>query len=88
MRIGFNLPQIGPATNAKAVVRAAQRAEALGYDSLWVTERLLFPVNPRTPYPVTPDGSLPEPYKHVLDPIEVLTFAAAHTRCIHMGEAA
>jgi alkanesulfonate monooxygenase SsuD/methylene tetrahydromethanopterin reductase-like flavin-dependent oxidoreductase (luciferase family) len=54
MRIGFNLPQIGPAASPKAIVQAAQQAEALGYDSLWVTERLLYPVNPRTPYPVGP----------------------------------
>jgi probable F420-dependent oxidoreductase len=85
MRIGFNLPQIGPAAGPKAIVQAAQRAETLGYDSVWVTERLLYPVNPQTPYPVTPDGSLPEPYKHVLDPLEVLTFAGAQTRRIHLG---
>jgi probable F420-dependent oxidoreductase len=66
-------------------VQAAQQAEALGYDSLWVTERLLYPVNPRTPYPATPDGSLPEVYKSVLDPVETLTFAAAHTSRIALG---
>jgi probable F420-dependent oxidoreductase len=85
MRIGFNLPQIGPAASPKAIVQAAQQAEALGYDSLWVTERLLYPVNPRTPYPATPDGSLPEVYKSVLDPVETLTFAAAHTSRIALG---
>lgn len=85
MRLGFNLPQIGPAASARAIVRTAQRAEALGYDSLWVTERLLFPVNPQTPYPATPDGVLPEVYKLVLDPVETLTFAAAHTSRIGLG---
>lgn len=85
MRIGFNLPQIGPAASPSAIMQAAQQAEALGYDSLWVTERLLYPVNPRTPYPATPDGSLPEVYKSVLDPVETLTFAAAHTSRIALG---
>ena len=85
MRIGFNLPQIGPAASTRAIVQAAQKAEALGYDSVWVTERLLYPVSPQTPYPATPDGSLPEPYKIVYDPVEVLTFAAAHTHRIHLG---
>ncbi len=85
MRIGFNLPQIGPAASPTAIVQAAQKAEALGYDSVWVTERVLYPVNPQTPYPATPDGSLPEPYKIVFDPVEALTFAAAHTRRIHLG---
>lgn len=36
-------------------------------------------------YPATPDGSLPEAYKHVLDPLETLTFAAAHTKTIALG---
>ncbi|MBI3989611.1 MAG: LLM class F420-dependent oxidoreductase, partial [candidate division NC10 bacterium] len=62
-----------------------QQAEALGYDSLWVTERLLYPVNPQTPYPATPDGSLPEAFKYNLDPVETLTFVAAHTKRIVLG---
>jgi probable F420-dependent oxidoreductase len=85
MRIGFVLPQVGPAASPQAVVHVAQRAEALGYDGLWVTERLLYPLKPQTPYAATPDGSLPEPYKYVLDPLETLTFAAAHTQRIALG---
>jgi probable F420-dependent oxidoreductase len=85
MKLGFALPNIGPIGTAEAVSKVAQRAEALGYDSLWTVERLLYPVKPQTPYPATPDGALPEPYKHVLDPVEVLTFAAAQTRKIALG---
>ena len=85
MRIGFVLPHIGPAASPDAIVRVAQRAEALGYDSLWVTDRLLYPLNPQTPYGGTPDGTLPEPYKRVIDPVETLLFAAAHTRRIALG---
>lgn len=85
MRIGFVLPNIGPAGTPEGVVQAAQQAEALGYESLWVTERLLYPLKPQTPYPATPDGSLPEGYKYVLDPVETLTFAAAHTKRIALG---
>jgi probable F420-dependent oxidoreductase len=57
----------------------------LGYDSVWVTDRLLFPINPKTPYPATPDGSLPEPYQRVLDPLETLTFVAGQTQRIALG---
>ena len=85
MKIGFALPNIGPAANAEAVAKVAQRAEALGYDSLWTIERLLWPVKPQTPYPATPDGSLPEGYKHSLDPVEALTYAAALTKRIGLG---
>ncbi len=85
MKIGFALPNIGPVATQEAVSKVAQRAEALGYHSLWTVERLLYPVKPQTPYPASPDGSLPEPYKHVLDPLEVLAFAAAQTKTITLG---
>ncbi len=42
-------------------------------------------MNPQTPYPATPDGALPEGYRHVLDPLATLTLAAAHTRRIALG---
>jgi len=85
MKIGFALPNIGPVGTAEAVSKVAQRAEALGYHSLWTVERLLYPVKPQSPYPVAPDGSLPEPYKYALDPLEALTFAAAQTKTITLG---
>jgi probable F420-dependent oxidoreductase len=85
MRVGFSLPNIGPVATTSTVVQVAKRAEALGYDSLWVVDRLLYAVNPQTPYPATPDGSWPEVYKYALDPLETLTFAAAHTSRIGLG---
>jgi len=85
MRIGFALPNIGPLGSAQAVSKVAGGAEALGYDSLWTIERLLWPVKPQTPYPVTPDGLLPEFYKYSLDPLDTLTFAAAHTKAVALG---
>ncbi len=85
MKIGFALPNIGPLGSAQAISKVAGRAEALGYDSLWTIERLLWPVKPQTPYPVTPDGLLPEFYKYSLDPLDTLTFAAAHTKTVALG---
>ncbi|MCH7998435.1 MAG: TIGR03619 family F420-dependent LLM class oxidoreductase [Chloroflexi bacterium] len=85
MKLGFNLPQIGPAASPEAIVRVAQRAEELGYDSVWVTERLLWPIEPQTPYPASPDGSLPDVYKTILDPLEALTFVAGQTSRIGLG---
>lgn len=84
MRIGFALPQVGPNAGPEGLVKVARRAEELGFDSVWVLDRILFPVKPRLPYPMG-DGSLPERYKQTLDPLETLTFAAAHTRSIGLG---
>ena len=85
MRIGFALGNIGPIGTAKAIGTIARRAEALSYDSLWTVERLLRAVAPQTPYPVTPDGLLPEEYAHALDPLDTLSFAAAVTTKVMLG---
>lgn len=85
MKIGFSAGNIGPIGTAEAITRIAIRAEQLGYDSLWTVERLLYPVKPQSPYPVTTDGSLPEQYRYALDPLDTLTFAAAHTKRIKLG---
>jgi probable F420-dependent oxidoreductase len=85
MKIGIAVPNIGPVATPEAVKIVAQRAEALGYHSLWTVERLLWPVEPQSPYPATPDGKLPEEYKYCLDPLDTLTFAAAYTRTIKLG---
>lgn len=84
MRLGFALPQIGSVAGPDALITVAKRAEGLGFDTLWVLDRVLFPVNPREPYPVG-DGTLPDKYKRTLDPVETLTFVAAHTRHVALG---
>src|SRR3982751_813222 len=85
MKVGMSLPQLGPQASRENLIAVARRAEELGYDSLWVLERLLWPLNPQEPYPAAPDGKLPEAYQTVLDPIEALTFVAAHTTKARLG---
>lgn len=85
MRIGFVLPQVGRMAGRTALTAVAARAEDLGYDSIWVTERLLFPLAPRAKYPPTVDGSLPLPYQTVLDPLATLAYVAGHTRRVRLG---
>src|SRR5688572_18995612 len=86
MRIGTFLPHMGAAATPETIVRSAQHAEALGYDSVWVAERLLYPLKPRTPYPGTPEGSLlPDYYRRAFEPVETLTYVAAHTKRIRVG---
>jgi probable F420-dependent oxidoreductase len=85
MQLGCFIPQMGVGATPEGMVKAAQSAEKLGFDSVWVTERLLFPVNPRNPYVAEPDGKLPDAYKRVFDPIQALTWVAAHTKKIRVG---
>jgi probable F420-dependent oxidoreductase len=85
MRLGFALPQVGDLAGPDAVVDVAARGEALGFDSFWVLDRLLWPLAPKAPYPPTPDGSLPPQYRRVLDPLDTLAFAAARTTRAALG---
>jgi len=84
LRLGYFLPQMGPAAAPDALTAVARRAEEIGWDSLWVTERLLFPVEPQSPYPA-PDGVLPDVYRRVIDPLSALTFVAGQTSRIALG---
>lgn len=85
MKVGISLPQLGPLASPENLIKVACRAEDLGYDSVWVLERLLWPLAPKEPYPAAPDGQLPEAYQSVLDPIETLTFVGAHTTKVQLG---
>jgi alkanesulfonate monooxygenase SsuD/methylene tetrahydromethanopterin reductase-like flavin-dependent oxidoreductase (luciferase family) len=53
MKIGITLPHLGPNATKENILKIALDAEKEGFDSIWVAERLLWPLKPRTPYPIT-----------------------------------
>ena len=84
MELGVALPTSARYASAESIVRIAQEAERLGYRSLWTYERLLYPIAGIS----QPDGSswqLPESYKSTYEPIETLSYVAAHTQSIKLG---
>src|ERR671934_2419792 len=85
MKAGILLPQTGESATRENVLYIAKEAEKECLDSLWVFERLLWPLKPKTPYGGTPDGSLPIQYQNVFDPLETLTYLAGHTNKISLG---
>jgi probable F420-dependent oxidoreductase len=85
MKAGILLPQTGDTATRENVLYIAKKAEKEGIDSVWVFERLLWPLKPQTPYAGTPDGSLPVEYQSVLDPLETLTYLAGNTDQISLG---
>src|SRR5437016_430283 len=85
MKIGLALPHLGPEATKENILQIAVDAEKEGLDSLWVAERLLWPLNPQTPYPASQDGSLPTFYQNVFDPLGTLMYVAAHTNKIALG---
>jgi probable F420-dependent oxidoreductase len=85
LKVGISLPQAGPQATKENILYMAKTAESEGFDSVWTFERLLWPINPQTPYPASSDGSLPQEYQIMLDPLETLSFLAAHTNKISLG---
>jgi len=77
-RIGVSLPHFGPHVGPDAVVTVARAAEDLGFHAVSVSERLLLPL--RADW----DNGAGLPESHVWDPIEMLTWAAAHTERIRL----
>jgi probable F420-dependent oxidoreductase len=85
MRTGTFVPNLGPAATPAGVARVALRAEELGFDSVWVTERLFQPVKPTIPFAGDPDGVYPEAYRYSLDPLATLAYVAAVTSRVRLG---
>jgi probable F420-dependent oxidoreductase len=85
LKLGIALPHFGPHASPQAIVAVARKAESLEFSSLWVLERLLWPVAPASKYPGNPRGEMPGPMRNTYDPLTVLSFVAAHTEKISLG---
>jgi probable F420-dependent oxidoreductase len=85
MKVGMLLPSAGEQATRENITQAAIQAEGERFDSLWVWERLISPLKPQTPYPLTPDGSFPIEFQSLFEPLETLTFVAAKTNKIALG---
>jgi hypothetical protein len=61
MKVGLRLPQTDKHHATKEnIVHFAKAAENAGFDSLWVLERLIWPINPLNPYSGSSDGKFPK----------------------------
>lgn len=87
MRLGIALPQYGPLATMGAVAGFATAAEELGYESLWVGDRVLAPVSPSDFYPGggTPERPYPPEFVTFADPLILLTIAAGATKTVRLG---
>jgi probable F420-dependent oxidoreductase len=82
MELGLNLVMVRPGD----MPGIAARAEAAGYDAVFVPDHVVFPVQVDSPYPYSPDGSFPFALDTPLyDPWVVLGTIAAATATIKLG---
>lgn len=82
MDIGLNM---SISTNSIDVAEIAAKAEALGFESIWLPEHPVMPVNTASKYPGSPDGSIPDYMSDMADPYIGLARASAVTSAIKLG---
>ena len=86
MDYGVHLPHLGRAIDGPALKNFAQKIEALGYHSGWVSDHIAWPAEIESKYPYSDDGSFPAPPGVPwLDPLGTLIYAAACTERIRLG---
>jgi probable F420-dependent oxidoreductase len=79
VQIGLTLPQLGGRVTRDGLRGFCERAEELGFGSLWVQEHLFYPHDPVSGYSARPGLPVPEAYRSVLAALETLIAAAAWT---------
>ena len=77
MSFGVSVPNFGVHASRKAIVDVAQAADELGYDVIWVAERLLVPEPPNQ------DWSQVDP--NAYEPLLTLGFLAGLTQRVKLG---
>jgi probable F420-dependent oxidoreductase len=82
MKFGTFLFQTQPASLAAI----ARKAEELGFESLWIPEHIILPVQYKSPYPYSSNGRMPAPPETPLhDPMLALAFVAGITTKVKLA---
>lgn len=81
MKLVVKLPNISSIADREAMLRIAQVAEALGYDTVWVADHVVIPKATSSEHP---HGGAPD-MSTSLDPLVSLGFVAACTERIRIG---
>lgn len=89
MRLGTFVPQNTKFDLSRDLVLAARTVEEIGYDSVWVFERLLVPEDQTGPHKFVGygEGPWPDLYRSVGDPLVALSMAGGATSHIRLGTA-
>ncbi len=82
MKIGMNTRF---SSQSMDVALIAQKAESLGFESLWLPEHIVMPVHVTTRYQGSPDGTIPPSMSDIGDPFVGLARASAVTKTIKLG---
>ena len=93
MKFAISLPCTGPLATGPAALDSlrivAQKAEALGLESIWVPDHVVIPTTVNSRYPYNKSGKFPlPPEMGFLEPMTALGFLAGVTQRIRLGTSA
>ncbi|MGW3088315.1 LLM class F420-dependent oxidoreductase [Streptomyces sp. NPDC001108] len=83
--LGLGLPQMKQYDLGRDVAEVARAAEDIGYESLWVFERIIFPEPATQGLYNVPGLPWPDQYRSVADPLITLALAAGATSRARLG---
>ena len=80
MKFGIVPINLGEFTDPQVMTAFVQKAEALGYESVWTAEHVIIPKHYDSVYPYNPSGKVPfKADASIIDPLVALTFIASAT---------
>ena len=85
IRLGVQLPHFGPHATADGVGAFAERAEQLGFDSLWVGDHVVLPTQTEGDYPYQKGGLPAENLSPFYEALTTLSFVAGRTSRVRLG---
>ena len=86
MKFGIVPINLGEFTDPQVLIPFVQKAERLGYESVWTAEHVIIPKHYDSVYPYNPSGKVPfRPDAAIIDPLVALTFIAAATTRLRLG---
>lgn len=90
MKFGMLLPTLGPLATGSGVAEKqltiAQKAESLGFDSIWLADHVVIPTTIKSRYPYNDTGDFPMPAdQSFLEPIATMGVLAGATKRVRIG---
>jgi probable F420-dependent oxidoreductase len=88
MRVDLWIPTASPFSTPELLATIGREAEERGFATLWVGEHVVLFEEYASSYPYADDGRIPAPPgTGLLEPLNTLTFLAAHTSTVRLGTA-
>jgi probable F420-dependent oxidoreductase len=86
MQFGFALPGRGPLATPEALTKLAEKADALRYASVFVTDHVVIPTSYSSPYPYSPTGRFAGDWTNgYLEPLAMMGVLVGLTSRVKIG---